>query len=59
MGFWIVAGVVCVVLFALAWWTSGRSKRSAVDGRRALIQSDAYARSQENGVRFDPGGPLG
>ncbi len=59
MTFWIVAGVVCVVLFALAWWTSGRSKRHAIDSHRALIQSDAYARSQENIVRFDPGGPLG
>jgi hypothetical protein len=26
MTFWIVAGAVGVVLFALAWWTSGRSK---------------------------------
>jgi hypothetical protein len=59
MTFWIVAGAVCVVLFALAWWTSGRSKRSAIDGRRALIKSDPYARSQENQVRFDPGGPVG
>jgi Flp pilus assembly protein TadB len=59
MTFWIVAGALCVVLFALAWWTSGRSKRSAIDSRRAIIKSDAYARSQENSVRFDPGGPVG
>jgi len=59
MTFWIVAGVVCVVLLALAWWTSGRSKGHVIDSRRAIIQSDAYARSNENSVRFDPGGPLG
>lgn len=24
--FWLIAGVVALVLFALAWWTSGRAK---------------------------------
>ena len=59
MTFWIVAGAVCVVLFVIAWLTSGRSKRRPIDSRRALIKSDAYARSQENSVRYDPSGPFG
>ena len=59
MTFWIIAGVVCAVLLALAWWSSGRAKGKAIDSRRALVQSDEYARSQENQVRFDPGGPFG
>lgn len=58
MTFWIVAGVVVVVLAALAWWTSGRSKRAAIDPHRAMIQSDAYRQSQETQLRHDPGGPF-
>jgi hypothetical protein len=57
MTFWIIAGVVCTVLFAVAWWTSGRAKGKAIDPHRSMIQSEAYARSMENSVRFDPGGP--
>jgi Flp pilus assembly protein TadB len=57
MMFWIIAGAVCIVLFALAWWTSGRSKRAAMDPRRAMLKADAYSRSQETQVRFDPRGP--
>jgi hypothetical protein len=57
MTFWIVAGAGCVVLFALAWWSSGRAKGHRIEGHRTLIRSDEYARSQENSVRFDPGGP--
>ena len=57
MTFWIVAGAVCVVLFALAWWTSGRSKRAAIDPHRALLRSEAYQRSQETQARVDPRGP--
>jgi hypothetical protein len=26
MMFWLIAGAVALVLFALAWWTSGRAK---------------------------------
>jgi hypothetical protein len=59
MTFWIVAGAVCVVLFGIAWWTSGRSKRAAIDPRRAMLKSDAYARSQETQVRFNPRSPRG
>ena len=59
MTFWIVAGAVCVVLAVLAWWSSGRAKGHPIDAHRGVIQSDAYARSQENSVRFDPGGPFG
>jgi hypothetical protein len=55
--FWIVAGAVCVVLIALLWWTSGRSKPGPDPGR-AMLESDAYPRSQETQVRFDPRGPF-
>ena len=58
MTFWIVAGAVVALLGALAWWTSGRSRRTAFDPHRAMIQSDAYLKSQETNVRFDPGGPF-
>jgi hypothetical protein len=59
MTFWIVAGAVCIVLFAIAWWTSGRSKGTVVDPRRAFLKSEAYARSQETQTVFrpDPRGP--
>jgi hypothetical protein len=26
MMFWLIAGAVALVLFALAWWTSGRAR---------------------------------
>jgi hypothetical protein len=58
MTFWIVTGVVCVVGFALAWWTSGRSKRGLIDPRDSQIQSDALGQQQAQ-QRFDPGGPFG
>lgn len=29
MMFWLIVLAVAVVLFALAWWSSGRSKRTA------------------------------
>ncbi len=32
MLFWIIAGVVAVLLFALAWWSSGRSKGGGLTG---------------------------
>jgi hypothetical protein len=56
MWFWIVAGAVCVALAVVYWWASGRSGR--IDARRRLIQSDAYTKSEETWVRFDPGGPF-
>lgn len=58
---WVVLVVVVVVvaLGSLAWWSSGRSKRQALDPHRSLIESDAYLRSQETRARFDPGGPFG
>lgn len=56
MTFWIVAGIVVVVIGALSWWASGRSRRAAVDPRRAMIQSDAYQRSHETQARHQPGG---
>ncbi len=36
MLFWLIAGVVALVLFALAWWSSGRAR--AKPGR-----ADAHA----------------
>lgn len=57
MTLWIVAGAVCVVLFALAWWSSGRSKRAAIDPRRSLQQSEAYFQSHVTNSRYDPRGP--
>ena len=38
MTFWIIAGIVVVVVAALSWWTSGRSKRAAFDPHRASGQ---------------------
>lgn len=58
MTFWVVVAVVVVVGGALAWWTSGRSKRAAIDPHRAMLRSDAYQRSHETQVRHDPGGPF-
>jgi hypothetical protein len=58
MEFWIGVGAVCVVLIALAWWSSGRSKGRSIDPRRKLIQTGAYARSNATQVTFDPRGPL-
>ncbi len=59
MTFWIIAGAVCIVLFVVAWVTSGRSKRRPIDAHRQLIQGDAYARSQETSVRHNPSGGFG
>ena len=56
MTFWIVAGAVGVVLLAIAWWTSGRARGHVVDGRRAMITSDAYSRSNETQARLDGSG---
>ena len=51
MGFWIVAGAVCVVLAAVGWWASGRARpRLRVDRTAALADSDAAARSERIGV---------
>jgi hypothetical protein len=52
--FWIVVGIGVVVLGALAWWTSGRAKGRAIDPRRAMLKSDAYAKSQETQTAFKP-----
>jgi hypothetical protein len=57
MGFWIAALGVAVVLFALAWWTSGRSK--PLDGRfgrpltpRQTLRLDAtkYGTHEQKGI---------
>ncbi|MBZ5736842.1 hypothetical protein [Nocardioides mangrovi] len=63
--FWIIAAVVLVVGFALAWWSSGRQRRHAVDSERARMgigrsQADALTESNRpagQGPVF--GGPLG
>jgi uncharacterized membrane protein YqiK len=56
--FWMIAAIAVVVLFTLAWWTSGRARGRAIDPRRAMIRSDAYRHSNETQSRFDPGGPF-
>ncbi|MBZ5737584.1 hypothetical protein [Nocardioides mangrovi] len=56
--FWLVAGAVALVLFALAWWTSGRA-RKGVDGN-SLRRNRGAIDGNINGVH-DPGrsGPGG
>ncbi|CAI9414580.1 hypothetical protein [Nocardioides sp. T2.26MG-1] len=55
--FWIIVLAVAVVLFALAWWSSGRSKRIAgrPDGAaeaargRAMNQAHIHREGQRPG----------
>jgi cytoskeletal protein RodZ len=65
MTFWLIVLAVVVVLGALAWWTSGRTRRSGVDAdkmRRSTQDSqndvsNRAGRPPGNGV--GPIGPLG
>ena len=36
--FWIVAAAVAVVLFALAWWSSGRARPSGIEPHQPTTQ---------------------
>lgn len=59
MVFWLILLAVAVVLFALAWWSSGRTKRivgrpdasAETDRGRALIQN----RTHNDGIHGGPG----
>lgn len=59
MMFWLIVLAVAVVLFALAWWSSGRTKRIAArpdagaetDRGRALNQN----RIHNEGIHGGPG----
>jgi hypothetical protein len=36
--FWLVTGAVAVVLFALAWWSSGRAKPGRIEHHQPTTQ---------------------
>lgn len=58
--FWIIAAVVVVVLFALAWWTSGRARGRARVGQPSQHSEGAQFQSttvHRNGGGI--GGPVG
>jgi hypothetical protein len=65
MMFWIIAAAVVVVGFALAWWTSGRTRRGLdADGvrrSRGISEGDAAMKAgRPTGGPFHPGsGPGG
>ena len=46
MMFWTIAAVVLVALFALAWWSSGRSKTGLVDRQRSIDKGTTSARAE-------------
>ncbi|MEP9361968.1 hypothetical protein ABLE68_03310 [Nocardioides sp. CN2-186] len=59
--FWLIAAAVLVVLFALAWWTSGRTRRGvdagslrrnrgAIDGNINTVQDPGRAGSGGAGL---------
>jgi hypothetical protein len=63
--FWLIVLAVVVVLGALAWWTSGRTRHGGVDSakmQRSLLdtQNDASTRANRPGTGSGPGpiGPL-
>jgi len=54
--FWLIAGVVVVVLGALAWWSSGRQRRGVNDdGVRRTREGDGDRGSQYGGTGSPPG----
>lgn len=59
MMFWIVAAVVVVVLFALAWWSSGRSKGSTSDRQRAVDSGSDRGRNEAAANNLRNGGGIG
>jgi hypothetical protein len=52
--FWIIAGVVVVVLFALAWWTSGRAK-AGPDVQRGVDTGSAEGKARSAMNRINGG----
>jgi Flp pilus assembly protein TadB len=63
MLFWLIVLGVIVVLAALAWWTSGRTRRGGVDSdkmRRSTLdsQNDVSIRAGRPGPGPGPIGPV-
>ncbi len=59
MLFWIVAAVVVVVLFALAWWSSGRSKGSTSDRGGRWTSGSDRGRNEAAANKLRNGGGIG
>lgn len=58
MWFWLIALAVVVVLGALAWWSSGRSKRPVPPGLGGQESTDrGWATMQAQINRDGQGGP--
>jgi hypothetical protein len=54
--FWVISGAVAVVLFALAWWTSGRAKAGS-DMQRGIDAGGAEGKSRSEVTRGYAQGP--
>ena len=52
--FWLVAAAVIVVLFALAWWTSGRAKPMGKRRTPGAIDTEQEAMAQMQQHRMGP-----
>jgi hypothetical protein len=57
MMFWLLAAAVVVVLFALAWWSSGRSKPMGKRRKPGTIDTEQEAMAQMQQHRMGP--PMG
>ncbi|HYF73061.1 MAG TPA: hypothetical protein VD864_09580 [Nocardioides sp.] len=60
MTFWLIVLAVAVVLFALAWWSSGRTKRIAPHADPGAETNRGWA-TQQAQIHRDGGysGPVG
>lgn len=56
--FWLVTGAVAVVLFALAWWSSGRAKPGGIGHHQPTTQ-ELYQVIRDNRPPEGGGGGLG
>jgi hypothetical protein len=54
--FWVISAAVVVVLFALAWWTSGRAK-AGPDLQRGIDAGGAEGKSRSEVTRGYAHGP--
>ena len=57
MWFWIIGAAVVVVLFALAWWTSGRARPGVPKPSSAAETARGQATSQAVVHREGQSGP--
>ena len=58
--FWIIAALVVVVGFALAWWSSGRAKPGRTDRGRAVSDGTDQGKTEAAANRLRNGnGTLG